>query len=1387
MTDNPNTFFRIQSLIAATCFFIASPGVAQEEQPPWHYCEPYSANAKELLAAARERDDPEDASYETLLSDTQIEFVNDGRIKRSRHSIFRILTRAGVNRINIDEEWSPWFEKKPVVDARVLSRRGIVSRLDPSTIEEAATDQITDLVLSTDKRIQAPLPSVTVGSVIEMTTVEEQLKPFSDQGYLATFGCGDFIGADRWRLRIVAPDSIPLKFEQLGIQLEPEVSKSNGTTTWTFTRSAVESQEHYESNLPSHISNIPIIRVSSGKSWQAFSKHYSAVVEKQLAESDLENPIGKIETDNINEKIDHVLEVLQNRVRYTGLEFGISAIVPKPPSETWKNGFGDCKDKSVLLVELLRHIGIDAKVALLKAGSRLDISPTLPAMNSFDHAIVYIPKEDLWIDPTVKFNPVGILPASDQGRWALLADPETTELVKTPVHENTSNQRNVDWTYELKEGQPSVISMKVKATGNIASSYRDYYSSDTKKALKKRWLETCKEAYGASKLLEYGFSDPYDFSQPFELNGKFVGFENAVVTSEDAICQLDPSTVLSRLPVVLFEAEDDEASKDEDSDDSREQKSEKEKRTADFVFDTLYQGQVRYTIVAPPGYVIGKVPESATAQVRDIVFKALFKKESDRRCVATFEVDTGKGVLTAKEFEQFKKQLSKITGDANVAWNYEFVFTNRANDFVLGGRYKEAVAILRKDLEQNPNDAFLKMRLANVMMDMGFGKAARAEARKAVAVRPDSAYLQEQLATVLTHDLIGRHLVGEYDFTGAEAAYKKVIELDPKQATAALNLAILYEHGPVGRRYQNEKQLLQAIELYEDCHANNDYRLFGNYLLCLVHSRQHEKLLKKLELMENDSSYEYTRSVSLAVVHGVQKAVAHVGKLYPDQNEASLFLESCAQLANVTAEYQTAIEIYDAIAPVLPAKNFKPRSEFVKQLAEAKKSSFDKDDPRHPVRALLFWGLTDGRQLDQLSDVVEFPEMEKMRDQVFLDFLVPTGVSRLRKLELGRTERVSALLDLLELETNSIDRYTVVSVSGEKSKVTDAFFQNIKYLVEKTSDGTLRVVPTVQAYNKISLRAMELVENQQHDEARKLLRFMNRQFGSRLALLAPMTARPMDVVYQLANKKDNDQLKLCAASYGYSEKAIAFAKEQLPKQDKAMQLQLLRYIAGVVSYRNTFTEKEQCSPYFKRIVELAPSQSAREALVSTLSSERKFSEVDQLLAEYADKRVNKQQLSTMKIRLQQCQGKFEEASKAIRELLDNSPDVPNANFFLWNAMFMDQLPDDILDIAQKSVRGYGNDDRLMHTYATVLARLQKFPEAKAALGLAVRTRNVEKLIPADNYVLGLIAEGSGLVDVAKSYYSDAIQDDDTSPVATSVLAKRRLKALRATEASATPK
>jgi len=188
--------------------------------------------------------------------------------------------------------------------------------------------------------------------------------------------------------------------------------------------------------------------VSTGKSWEAVAQNYRLLSEPQIRPDQVKEfvrgttPASTSQSDSESRLafIQALVSKLHKEVRYTGIEFGQSELQPQPqpPSEVLKRHYGDCKDKASLLVAMLRDSGIPADMALLNAGPARDVTPELPGMNQFDHAIVYVPAaapggEALWIDATAEFTRVGDIPYGDQGRLALIIADGTKELTSTPV------------------------------------------------------------------------------------------------------------------------------------------------------------------------------------------------------------------------------------------------------------------------------------------------------------------------------------------------------------------------------------------------------------------------------------------------------------------------------------------------------------------------------------------------------------------------------------------------------------------------------------------------------------------------------------------------------------------------------------------------------------------------------------------------------------------------------------------------------------------------------------------------------------------------------------------------------------------------------------------
>ena len=97
---------------------------------------------------------------------------------------------------------------------------------------------------------------------------------------------------------------------------------------------------------------------------------------------------------------------MQDNIRYVGIEMGENSHRPHPPSETLALAYGDCKDKTLLLVSLLSAAGFDAEPFLVNTKSTAALQRWLPSADTFNHVItrVKLNGQAHFIDPTLSYQ-----------------------------------------------------------------------------------------------------------------------------------------------------------------------------------------------------------------------------------------------------------------------------------------------------------------------------------------------------------------------------------------------------------------------------------------------------------------------------------------------------------------------------------------------------------------------------------------------------------------------------------------------------------------------------------------------------------------------------------------------------------------------------------------------------------------------------------------------------------------------------------------------------------------------------------------------------------------------------------------------------------------------
>jgi lipoprotein NlpI/transglutaminase-like putative cysteine protease len=126
------------------------------------------------------------------------------------------------------------------------------------------------------------------------------------------------------------------------------------------------------------------------------------------------------------------LEFVQSEIRYFSVSLGESSHRPTPPNIVLERRYGDCKDKSLLLITLLKELGIQGEPVLLDVGRHKGLDKFLPSPQLFDHVIVQatVDGKVFYLDPT-RLGQHGRLERmgqSHEGAQVLVIGPGTRQL-----------------------------------------------------------------------------------------------------------------------------------------------------------------------------------------------------------------------------------------------------------------------------------------------------------------------------------------------------------------------------------------------------------------------------------------------------------------------------------------------------------------------------------------------------------------------------------------------------------------------------------------------------------------------------------------------------------------------------------------------------------------------------------------------------------------------------------------------------------------------------------------------------------------------------------------------------------------------------------------------
>jgi predicted Zn-dependent protease len=838
----------------------------------------FSTDPSQVYNEAQKFKAPPDADLYLIELNISVHVDDDGRVSRTRRGVWRVLTEVGAKQLaNWIEPWPAWREQKPVFQVRVITSDKQAHRLDPATATVAGLPGVNKLY-SDVQVLQAPLPAIGANSVVEFEVVSgdrEIVMPGQRFDHIAFT-----IPGPLHHLAVEVQATKKLSAIARGFEKIDRKESREGETQWVRFEAWDVRRTELKQWLPPELPAGPEVILSTAASWQDVARWYQQVTEPLLGA----DPSGDESTEpERTQKIGVILADVQKNVRYTGLELGLSAFVPHSPEETWKRGYGDCKDKAALLVSRLRKKGIPAKLALLRPYPFPEVVSELPGLEAFNHVIVYVPgKQPLWIDPTSQYTPATRLPLGDQGRNVLIVDRASMALVRTPEAAASENRLDEEITVKIQpQGKADVDAVDTYA-GAMEEFARTLFASIFASPESKSKLEgQLKSKLRFDSLASLDSSPATELGQSFQFKYSGHGWElgTTQVETADVYLPFDREILgaLNQLPAV--DAGQDKAEK-------------KATRTEDYYLPASFDGEGRYLVLPPSGFRLKHLPELTKIDFGPVKLNFSTSVRPDNSVVVKYALTSDRRRYSVAEAEQIAAGIKKLSTLPYL--HLEFV--DQVHELLTSGKEKEALALARQRVTADPHSAGALVRLAATLSALGMNLQAIEICRKATTLDPKSAQAFAELADLYTRDETGRPFRLGLRYFDAVEALQHSIELDPKDTRLALKLATLYEHDDKGAHFYKHAHLAEAIATLRKIEDDlPKLKSEGALPAALFFNRQYSDVKKFYENDTNDAPLSY-RLAALAVTDGLEAAKSVLDQTGEDASRKSQFTSAAGQL-----------------------------------------------------------------------------------------------------------------------------------------------------------------------------------------------------------------------------------------------------------------------------------------------------------------------------------------------------------------------------------------------------------------------------------------------------------------------------------------------------------
>ena len=300
-------------------------------------------------------------------------------------------------------------------------------------------------------------------------------------------------------------------------------------------------------------------------------------------------------------KLSRITEYIQKNIRYFIVVRGIGGLQANRAADIFRSRYGDCKDKTTLVISMLQVAGIHA--FYMPVDDRRDVvDPDAPSLFG-NHMItaIEIPadvqdprlkaivkakdgKRYLIFDPTNERTPVGNLPSYEQGSYGTLAAGASSQIIALPVLDPDANGTEQKGAFVLSADGTLTGSVDTLHTGPEGAEFRTFLKFTDEKERREFWEKYVASTLPGVTLDAFQFVQPDALDKPLEFHYK--------VTVRQYSHQAGPLLLVRSRVVGSFAMPFDD-----------------KPRIYPIDLDATGRWRDSFDIAIPPGYVVDETPD----------------------------------------------------------------------------------------------------------------------------------------------------------------------------------------------------------------------------------------------------------------------------------------------------------------------------------------------------------------------------------------------------------------------------------------------------------------------------------------------------------------------------------------------------------------------------------------------------------------------------------------------------------------------------------------------------------------------------------------------------------------------------------------------------------